>query len=235
MAQVERDGVRAQVDLPGHLAVAQALGHQPDDPVLGVGQAVPAEGGPVGAPPVMQPHPRRAQPGPYPCHVAGPAELLVELVRAAEPGHRRGPVAVRVRGQCGILGGRRAGERRRVPAGRPLQRGRVAVHQPAGMDRRRGQVRVARRATRPVRQRLGRLRELRRPGMVAAGQRAAHQQHGGSGPGRGRLLEHRQPELLFEVADVGRGAGLVTAARRGAPHRRPPRPAGRLPEITTYI
>jgi hypothetical protein len=191
MAQVERDGVRAQVDLPRHLAVAEALGHQPDDPVLGVGQAVPAEGGPVGAPPVMQPHPGRAQPGPHPCHVAGPAELLVELVRAAEPGHRRGPVAVRGRGLRGILRGRRAGQRRGVPVGRPLQRGLVAVHQPAGMDRRRGEVRVARRAIRAVRQRLSRLRELRRPGMVPAGQRAAHQQDGGPGPGSGRLLEHR--------------------------------------------
>jgi hypothetical protein len=112
VAQVERDGMHAQVDLAGYLAVAEAVGHQAGDPVLGVGQAVPAERGPVGAPPVVQPHPGRPQPGPHPCHVRRPAELLVELVRAAQPCNRRGPVAVRRRGLPDVLHGYGAGEGR---------------------------------------------------------------------------------------------------------------------------
>ena len=84
VAQVERDGVRAQEYPVRHLPVAEPLRHQVGDPPLGVGQAVPAEGRAVRVGPVAEPGARGPQPGPDPGQVVGVAELFVQGMGLAE-------------------------------------------------------------------------------------------------------------------------------------------------------
>src|SRR6476619_4934312 len=62
LAQVERDGVRADEQLVGYLPIGQALGHQAGRGLLDVGEAGPASRGPCLTRPVPASHPELAQP-----------------------------------------------------------------------------------------------------------------------------------------------------------------------------
>ena len=173
MPQVKGDGMGAQEDPAGHLAVAQALGHQVGDGAFGVGQAVPAEGRPVLMGPVAQPGAQRAQPGPDPGRALGRAELLIQRVGLIEQGHRAVLAALAGLGAAGVLQRGGASPGGGVAADHLLQQRAVLVDQPAGVVGGGRHVRVVRggRGQPP-----GGVGQGGRPSGVASGQCAADQQ-----------------------------------------------------------
>src|SRR5258707_7744929 len=85
LAEVERDGVRAQEHLGGDLLVGQALGDQVRNGALGVGEARPARFRALGVGEMPPPDSDSPQPAADPPAVAQGRRLVVAGQRALEP------------------------------------------------------------------------------------------------------------------------------------------------------
>src|SRR5258705_13481170 len=85
LAEVERDGVRAQEHLGGDLLIGQALGDQVRHGTLGVGEARPARLRALGVGKMPPPDANPPQPAPHPPAVAQRRRLVVAGQRVLPP------------------------------------------------------------------------------------------------------------------------------------------------------
>ena len=185
-----RDRVRADVHARRDLGVAQSLGDQARDRLLGAGQRVPAGGRAAGRRgPVPAPDAQLAQPPPYPCLAPVGAGLLVAGEGLLQPRGRRVPLVLAGMQDGQVLGRRRPSPRIGVAGGGVRQ----VLGLPAGHSPGVGGGGRQRREPRPgVRQRRRRAGYADRQFLVAGGQSGPRQ------PRRGGRVAEQRPGLFRE-------------------------------------